>query len=81
MSVECCECHKTMGHKEGEGVSHGICRPCMAKNHPEVYRMIRDREALALARTKRATMFDAPTTLAEIASMDRVDKVILRIAA
>ena len=47
MSVRCCECKAEMGHKDGEGVSDGICRACMEKNHPAAYAWARERAAMA----------------------------------
>lgn len=48
MSVQCCECRLMIGQKDGEGVSHGICRPCMRKNHRKAYDANRERYAMEL---------------------------------
>lgn len=46
MGVICCECKAKMGQKEGEGESHGICRPCLKKKHPGAYAYLREQEAM-----------------------------------
>jgi hypothetical protein len=29
MKIVCAWCEKTIGYKPGEGITHGICQPCM----------------------------------------------------
>jgi hypothetical protein len=72
MSVECCECHGLMGHKDGQGVSHGICRTCMRKNHPGAFAMIHEREAMARGAEilMRGDASQAVTAVARIVAWD-----------
>ena len=42
--VKCCHCNVVIrtvqtdnDEKDGQGVSHGICRKCLKENYPDIY--------------------------------------------
>lgn len=37
MKVICCNCKKSMGEKEGTGISHGICEDCIKELYPDLW--------------------------------------------
>lgn len=37
MTVICCSCKKILGHKEGNGISHGICDDCIRILYPDLW--------------------------------------------
>ena len=62
MTRICCYCGDTLGEKEGEGVTHGVCPDCLETQQLAIEREMRRRAALRQCRVpanQRTGTYDA----------------------